>query len=143
MKIKLKGTPDFRFRAESDNGYAFDIGASRSIGGDESGTRPMQMLLAALGGCAAIDVVNILKKSRVEFTSLDVDVEGDRKEDSPGVASTPAPYTAIRVIFTVHGKDIDRAKAERAVSLSLEKYCSVAASLDPGISVSASTQLAP
>ena len=143
MKIKLTGTPDFRFRAESDNGYAFDIGASKSIGGDESGVRPMQALLAGLGGCAGIDVVNILKKSRVDFTSVDIDVDGDRKEDRPGVAATPAPYTAIRIKFTVHGKDIDRAKAEKAVALSLEKYCSVAASLDPGISVTASTHLAP
>ncbi len=135
MKISLTGTPDFRFQAKSGNGYAFDIGASKSIGGDESGFRPMELLLAAVASCAGIDVVNILKKSRVEFTGMDIDVEGDRKD------ATPAPFTEIRVAYRIHGPGIDRAKAERAVSLALEKYCSVSDSLDPNIKVVATTVL--
>jgi putative redox protein len=135
MRIELSGTPDFRFKAKSGNGYAFDIGASKSIGGDESGFRPMELVLAALASCAAIDVVNILKKSRVDFTSMDIEVNGDRKD------ATPAPFTNIEVTYRIHGKDVDRAKAERAVSLALEKYCSVSASLDPNIKVTAVTVL--
>jgi putative redox protein len=135
MRIELSGTPDFRFKAKSGNGYAFDIGASKSIGGDESGFRPMELVLAALASCAAIDVVNILKKSRVDFTSMDIEVNGDRKD------ATPAPFTNIEVTYRIHGKDVDRAKAERAVSLALEKYCSVSASLDPNIKVTAATIL--
>jgi putative redox protein len=135
MKIALSGTPDFRFQAKADNGYAFDIGASKSIGGDESGFRPMELVLAALAGCSGIDVVNILKKSRVEFTSLDIEAKGDRKD------ATLAPFTNIHVDFRIHGPGIDRSKAEKAVALSLEKYCSVAASLDPAIKVTASTIL--
>lgn len=135
MRIELSGTPDFRFKAKSGNGYAFDIGASKSIGGDESGFRPMELVLAALASCAAIDVVNILKKSRVDFTSMDIEVNGDRKD------STPSPFTHIEVTYRIHGKGVDRAKAERAVSLALEKYCSVSASLDPNIKVTAATVL--
>lgn len=135
MRIELSGTPDFRFKAKSGNGYSFDIGASKSIGGDESGFRPMELVLAALASCAAIDVVNILKKSRVDFTSMDIEVNGDRKD------ATPAPFTNIEVTYRIHGKGVDRAKAERAVSLALEKYCSVSASLDPNIKVTALTVL--
>lgn len=135
MKVELSGTPDFRFKAKASNGYAFDIGASKSIGGDESGFRPMELVLAALAGCSGIDVINILKKSRVEFTSVDIDVLGDRKD------GTPSPFTGIQVTFRIHGPGIDRSKAEKAVSLSLEKYCSVAASLDPTIKVTAETVL--
>jgi uncharacterized OsmC-like protein len=136
MKITLSATPDFRFQAKAANGYAFDIGASKSIGGDESGFRPMELVLAGVASCAGIDLINILKKSRVEFTGMDVEVNGDRKPDA-----MPAPFTNIEVIYRIHGPGIDRAKAERAVSLALEKYCSVSASLDPNIKVTAKTVL--
>ncbi len=136
MRITLSGTPDFKFQAKAGNGSVFDIGASKSIGGDESGFRPMEVVLAALASCSGIDVVNILKKSRVEFSSLDVEVEGDRKE-----GATPSPFTKIHAKFFIHGPGIDRAKAEKAVTLSLEKYCSVVASLDPAIKVTSSTHL--
>ncbi|MDB5050149.1 MAG: peroxiredoxin [Fibrobacteres bacterium] len=135
MHVALTGTPDFKFKATAGNGYAFDIGASKSIGGDESGFRPMELVLAALAGCSGIDVVNILKKSRVDFTSMEIEVDGDRKD------AVLAPFTNIQVTFKIHGPGIDRAKAEKAVSLSLEKYCSVAASLDPAITVKAVTVL--
>jgi putative redox protein len=137
MRVVVSGTPDFRFEAKSGNGSAFAIGASKSIGGDESGFRPMELVLAALASCSGIDTVNILKKSRVPFTSLDIEVEGDRKD------AIPAPFTQITVTFRIHGEGIDRAKAEKAVALSLEKYCSVSASLDPTITVTGVTVLDP
>jgi putative redox protein len=136
MKVTLTGTPDFKFKAQAGNGYAFDIGASKSIGGDESGFRPMELVLAGVASCAGIDVVNILRKSRVEFTGMDIEVNGDRKPDA-----MPSPFTRIEITYKIHGPGIDRAKAERAVSLALEKYCSVSASLDPAIEVTAKTVL--
>jgi putative redox protein len=136
MHIEVSGTPDYKFKAKSGNGYAFDIGASKSIGGDESGFRPMELVLAGLASCSGIDVVNILRKSRVPFTSVDIDVDGDRKE-----GTIPSPFTKIHIKFMIHGEGVDRVKAEKAVALSLEKYCSVSASLDPNISVTASTHL--
>lgn len=138
MKIQLHGTPDFHFEAKSPgNGYTFSIGASQSIGGDESGFRPMQVLLASLGGCSGIDVVNILKKSRVEFDSIDIEVEGEREKDA-----VPAPFKQVHLLFRVHGKNIDKAKVDKAVSLSVEKYCSALASLDPNIQIKTTTEIA-
>ncbi len=137
MKIQLRGTPDFHFEAKSpENDYTFSIGASKSIGGDESGFRPMQVLLASLGGCSGIDVVNILKKSRVEFDSIDIEINGDRKPDS-----TPSPFTHIRLLFRVHGKNVDKTKVEKAVSLSVGKYCSAITSLDPAITIETVTEV--
>jgi len=136
MKITVTGSPDFKFEAKNpDNGYAFSIGASKSIGGDESGFRPMQLLLAAMASCAGIDVVNILKKSREPFESLEIEVEGDRKE------GTPSPFKTIRARFIVHGKGLNLAKAEKAVKLAVEKYCSVVSSLDPAIKVVATAEI--
>ena len=129
MKITLHGTPDFRFEAKSpDNGYAFSIGASKGIGGDESGFRPMQVMLASLGGCSGIDVINILKKLRVDFDSVDVGVEGDRE-----AGKEPSPFTRVKLTFTVTGRGVELAKVEKAVKLSVEKYCSAIASLNPTI----------
>jgi putative redox protein len=137
VKISLRGTPDFRFEAKSpDNGYAFSIGASKGIGGDESGFRPMQVMLASLGGCSGIDVVNILKKSRVDFDTVDVDVEGDREA---GVE--PSPFKRVKLTFKVTGRAVDPGKVEKAVKLSVEKYCSAIASLDKGIVVETETQV--
>jgi putative redox protein len=137
VKISLRGTPDFRFEAKSpDNGYAFSIGASKGIGGDESGFRPMQVMLASLGGCSGIDVVNILKKSRVDFDTVDVDVEGDREA---GVE--PSPFKRVKLTFKVTGRGVERSKVEKEVDLSVKKYCSAIASLDKGIVVETETQV--
>ena len=129
MKITLHGTPDFRFEAASpDNGYTFSIGASKAIGGDESGFRPMQVMLASLGGCSGIDVINILKKLRVDFDAVEVGVEGDRE-----AGKEPSPFTRVKLTFTVTGRGVEIAKVEKAVKLSVEKYCSAIASLNPAI----------
>ncbi len=136
MKVTLSATPDFKFKAKGGNGYTFDIGASKSIGGDESGFRPMELVLVGVASCAGIDLINILKKSLVAFTDMDVEINGDRKPDA-----MPSPFTNIEVIYKIHGPGIDRAKAERAVSLALEKYCSVSASLYPNIKITAKTVL--
>ena len=137
MRISIKATPDYHFEAKSENGSLLQVGASSSIGGDESGFRPMQLLLAAFGTCSAIDAVLILKKGRVDFSHIDIEVDGDRK------TGTPSPYETIRLRFIVHGKDVDLQKAERAVKLSVEKYCSVGASLDPNIKIEVITEVAP
>ena len=136
MKVTVHGTPDFHFEAKNpDNGYTFSVGASKSIGGDESGFRPMQLLLAAMATCAGIDVVNILKKSREPFESLEVEMDGERKE------GTPSPFKSIQARFIVHGKGLNVAKAQKAVKLAVEKYCSVVSSLDPAIKVEALTEI--
>jgi putative redox protein len=95
------------------------------IDGDSvSGPSPMDTLLLALAGCMAIDVLLILDKSRVAVEALEVEVEGTR------AATDPGRYEEIRLVYRVRGPShADRAKLDRAVSLSREKYCSVLHSL--------------
>lgn len=101
-----------------------------AIDGDgESGPSPMIALLLAAAGCAGADVVVILKKMRVRLRELAIAVEGTRRDEEP------RRYVALRVRFRLAGEGLDRAKAERAVSLSLEKYCSVVSSLAPDIAI--------
>jgi putative redox protein len=100
------------------------------IDGDgESGPSPMIALLLAAAGCSGADVVVILKKMRVQLREVAIAVEGMRRDEEP------RRYVSLRFRFRLAGEGLDSAKAERAVSLSLEKYCSVVSSLAPDISI--------
>jgi putative redox protein len=98
-------------------------------GQSATATSPVELLLLAAATCTAADVVSILLKQRVALESLEVDVEGTRREEQP------RRYTALRFHFTPAGSGADETKARRAIDLSLEKYCSVVASLAPDISI--------
>lgn len=92
-------------------------------------TSPVQLLLLAGASCTGTDVVEILEKMRIVLRTLEIEVEGTRREDYP------RRFTAMHFRFRVGGDGVDEAKVRRAVELSLEKYCSVMASLAPDIRV--------
>lgn len=99
-------------------------------GESAGGPGPMDTLLLALAGCMAVDVQTILERSRVPFTGLQVEVEGDR------APAHPRRYTAIRMLFQVQGpKAQHQNKLQRAVDLSREKFCSVLHCLRPDIDI--------
>jgi putative redox protein len=91
---------------------------------------PVDVLLTALGACSSIDVVSILAKRRTPVRSLEVDIVGERANDR-----VPRKVTRIVLTFRIAGDGIEREHAERAVELSVTKYCSVRDSLDPKIPV--------
>lgn len=110
--------------AVNDAGNSVRIDSAVANGGNGEGVRPMQMLLMALAGCSSIDVIGILKKQRQELNDLHVTVDGERES-----GKEPSLFETIHVHFAFTG-NVDKEKAERAVSLSLEKYCSVAKTLE-------------
>lgn len=87
------------------------------------GFKPSELLLAALGGCTAVDVIDILRKQRQRVSGLRVTVRGEQREEYP------RPFERIAVHYEVRGQDVGDAAVARAISLSEEKYCSVAATL--------------
>jgi putative redox protein len=97
---------------------------------------PMLTLLLAAASCTGSDVVMILEKMRVGLRQLRIEVHGTRREE------TPRRYTALRFEFRLAGDGLDEPKARRAIDLSLEKYCSVVASLAPDIAISYGLTLA-
>jgi putative redox protein len=101
-----------------------------------AGPSPMQALLLAAAACAGADVVAILKKMRVPLRSLSVALRGTRRDEEP------RRYTGLHFQFRMEGDGLDLSKAERAVELSLEKYCSVVHSLAPDIAVSHEIEVA-
>lgn len=115
---------DFRMEAINEKGNSIFMDAGPADGGHDSGFRPMQLLLGAFGGCSAIDLISILRKQREPLKDLKITVTGEREQ---GVV--PAVYTEVHAHFKLFG-DINADKAERAVQLSVEKYCSVAKTLE-------------
>lgn len=125
MKISIKRTDnDYRMEAINDTGNVLLMDGSESIGGHNSGMRPMQLLLAAIGGCSAIDIISILKKQRQEISSFACDVDGDSVKNGEH-----SVYETIDIVFRIEGK-IDPEKALRAAELSFTKYCSVSKALE-------------
>lgn len=110
-------------------------GAVTSIDGEGTlSPSPTLMLLEALAGCAGIDVVEILRKGRHDVEGLVVEATGTRRTE------TPRYFTRVELVFRLRG-DVDRGAAERAVDLSLERYCSVLHSLRAELSVDAEVDL--
>jgi putative redox protein len=96
----------------------------------------MQMLLVALAGCAAMDIVLILARQRQDLRDLVIEVKGWR------VDATPAPFERIHIRFTAHG-DVELEKLKRAVELGVTKYCSVVSTLKPEVAVEWEALVAP
>jgi putative redox protein len=124
-KIELvRVSGDYGFEASDEYGHTIKMDSSPESGGQNFGVRPMQMLLMGIGGCSAIDVISILKKQRQEVLDYRMTITGDRE---PNVE--PSLWKEIGIEFHLQG-NIDEDKAKRAVELSINKYCSVAATLE-------------
>ena len=125
VKVNLKRVNDaYHFEALNEDSAKINIDASPDIGGQNKGFRPMQLLLAAIGGCGAIDIITILKKQRQVIESFNIEVTGQRED-----VESHSLYRKIHIHFKLTGK-IEKEKAERAVQLSVGKYCSVAKTLE-------------
>jgi putative redox protein len=119
----LRVSNDFGFEGKDASGHTVKMDSSPESGGHNFGVRPMQMLLMGLGGCSGIDIVSILKKQKQHLDGFRILIEGERQ---PG--KDPTLWKEVRIIFELKGP-VDQEKAIRACSLSIEKYCSVAATL--------------
>lgn len=114
---------DYGMDIRDADGHIMRMDIPVNQGGNGSGFRPMQTMLAALCGCSSVDVISILKKQRQELTDLKIEVDGEREE-----GKEPSLWKEISVKFKLTGA-MEAAKAKRAVDLSIEKYCSVAETL--------------
>jgi putative redox protein len=114
---------DFGFEARDASGHIARMDSSPETGGLDFGIRPMQMLLMGLGGCSGIDIVSILKKQRQTVEGFRMLIEGEREK-----GKEPSLWENIHLVFELTGA-IDPDKAKKACELSMEKYCSVAATL--------------
>ncbi len=119
MKTRVKWLDNMSFVGESDSGHSIVMDGPPEFGGRNLGVRPMEMLLLGLGGCASFDVVSMLKKSKQDLINCEVNITAERAETEPKV------FTKIHLEFILSGNNLSKARVERAIELSAEKYCSV------------------
>jgi len=121
--VKWVGPEGMSFVAETGSGHAFVMDGAPEGGGNNLGPRPMETVLAGTGGCAAYDVVLILRKSGQKVSGCELRLSSERAETDPRV------FTKIHMHFVVRGRDLKPSTVESAIKLSHTKYCSASAML--------------
>lgn len=123
MKSKITWISDKTFTGQTESGHSIVIGVAE---GDspKPGPSAMELVLMGAGSCSAYDVVEILQKGRQRIDDVIVELDADRAEEPPKV------FTRIHLHFVVKGRSVDPKRVERAIALSVEKYCSATAMLE-------------
>jgi len=119
----------------AESGYRLEMDTAPEHGGIGAGAKPIELVLAALAGCTAFDVITILRKARQDVTGLEVVATGDRRQEDPKI------FTRIHVEYVVRGRNIAEGTLKRAIDLSEEKYCSVSAMLNASASITTSYRI--
>lgn len=128
LQLNLSENP-YVFKLNNENGVICTIDSSDDIGGKNRGLTPMQLLAGALASCISIDTLMILKKQKITPQKYTVEIDAQKKQ------SIPSPFEKIHLKFEIDA-DIDVCKINRAIELSLKKYCSVKASLNDNVKIS-------
>lgn len=123
-KAKIKYTDGMQFVGEAGSGHAIVMDTDAEFGGANTGLRPTELLLIGVGGCSGMDIVSVLKKKKQKLTGLEVNVDGKKAE------TYPQKFTDINIEFVVTGINLSEEAVKKAVNLSMEKYCSVKATLE-------------
>lgn len=123
MNAKVTWQQGMSFQGSADTGFMVPLGASKDVGGQEDGFRPMELIATGLAGCTAMDVVSILRKKRQDVSAFEVVVHADRATEHPKV------FTKAVIEYHVTGRAIDEAAVRRAIELSAERYCPAQAML--------------
>lgn len=137
MEINVKHIKGMHFQGEGQAKVVTHLDSSVAAGGTGMGAAPMEMVLMAIGGCSGMDIVSILEKMRVAYTRFEIALQGERASEHPRV------FTDIEVVYRFWGKDLPEDKLRRAISLSMEKYCSVANMIDKAASLTYRLEMNP
>ena len=123
VEAKVKLVTDMEFYGEASSGHHLTLDADSASGGKNRGFRPMELLLVGFGGCTGMDVISILRKKRQDVKGLEMNVKGEKSDTHPHV------YREVHIEYVITGKNVQSEAVERAIALSLDKYCSVGATL--------------
>lgn len=132
--IQLQG---ITLAAKSDTNHWVMIDGLETFGGSNAASTPKELLLMALGGCTASDVISILRKKRVPFDRCAINLTGTVRDEHPQV------FTEIHIEYVIYGTGVNAADVERAIELSTTRYCAVSAMLNKSINISHSLRIEP
>ncbi|MEL7145581.1 MAG: OsmC family protein [Bacteroidota bacterium] len=133
MKIDLKYVDDKAFETVNDSGNVLKM--DMKDGGEKEYQSPTQLLLSATVGCAAVDIVSMIKKKRKTFVDLRAEATGRRRDEHP------RKFVEIHIKYILTSPDTTAEELDKVVSLAVEKYCSVASSLDADLKLTHSSEV--
>ncbi len=128
-KAYLKQVKGITFVGKTDSNHWITLDGPENFGGSNAGVRPKELLLLALAGCTASDVVTILEKKKIKLDNFEINITAQVQEEHPQV------YTNIDLEYVFYGKNVPAESVERAIELSQTKYCSVTAMLQKAIEI--------
>ncbi|MCP5064758.1 MAG: OsmC family protein [Ignavibacteriae bacterium] len=110
---------DMVFKTDNPSGHKLSIDSDEQFGGTGSGLRPKALMLSALAGCSGLDVVSLLKKMKVDVDDFKIVTSGELTDEHPKF------YHKVKVDYHFYGKDMNEKKINKAVNLSIDRYCGV------------------
>jgi putative redox protein len=117
MEVKVTWKNKLAFTGIGVKGFTVPLDAELSVGGNNDGFEPMELIAIGLAGCTAMDTISILQKKRQDVTSFEVQVRAERETQFPKV------FTNIMIEYIIEGHNIEAAAVERSIELSATKYC--------------------
>ncbi len=136
-EVKLKWVEGLQFVGNPPSNHAVLVDGGPAGGGIDSAAHPRELLLVALGGCTGMDVVSLLRKMRQDFHELEIRIRAEFAEEHPQA------LRRAHLTFFVRGRELEEDKVRKAITLSQEKYCAVAATLRPTVEITWELELAP
>lgn len=122
-KAFVKQVQGITFVGKTDSNHWVTVDGPESFGGSNAGVRPKELLMIALGGCSGSDITSILSKKKIKVDEFEMNISADVADEHPQV------FTKMHIEFVFKGKNIPVKDVERAIELSITKYCSVTAML--------------
>lgn len=118
-QVTTKWLGNMRFESTNPSGHNLFIDAGEENGGKSEGYRPKALMLSALAGCSGLDVASLIKKMKLEVTDFKIDIDANLTEEHPKY------YDKLTMDFHFYGNNLNEKKLQKAVDLSIEKYCGV------------------
>ena len=131
MQVNISWQGNVHFVASNESGHQVLMDGPPDSGGQDKGSRPMELMLMGLGGCTAFDVVEILRKGRQQIDNVEISLNAKRAD------AVPAVFEEIAIHFVIFGSEVDEGRVRRAIALTAEKYCSASIMLESaGVAIS-------
>jgi putative redox protein len=135
MEAAIKWQQGMQFTGTSPSGHLVTMDSDPSVGGNNNGVRPLELMAFSLIGCTAMDVISILNKMRQDVVDFEIKFHADRAEAHPKV------FTTIHIEYILYGRNLEPEKVEKAISLSAERYCPAQAMLSKAAPITTSYQI--
>lgn len=125
----VKQIKGITFAGKTDSNHWITMDGPEEFGGSNAGIRPKELLLLGLAGCTGSDVITILTKKKVKLADFEINIKADTSDEHPQV------FTKLELEYVFYGKELNVKDIERAIDLSLTKYCSVTAMLQKAMEI--------